>query len=151
MGSSPYAHLVYGVNLDSEAAESLPWDPFNSGQDFDEWVESLVQLPVDPSAESELDWTDWRKMPGNIELYAQYQLARRAAIDTIPIEEVVYDSDNGDRLIAIRGTVNSADWNGAVEPVMTVTAQQIEAAKVFCAKHGIPFEDPKWLLIAEYG
>lgn len=120
---NPRAHLVYGVDVDYESMESLPWSPFGDDvkPDFEDWAMQIVRIEN------------------------SYE-----AVNRLPIAEVLYDWDNQRLMIAVNGTVSSETWDGPSEAVTTVTSEQIEAAKAFCAKHGIGFENPKWLLVAEY-
>lgn len=152
MGSRPRAILVYGVDVDYESLETLPWSPF--GEDFDkpqleDWAVRLANL-TDPHNASGERWDDWYSKPQNQEKQAEYWRQRDEAVNQLPITEVLYDWDNQRLMIAVNGTVSSETWDGPSEAVTTVSPEQVEAAKAFCAEHGIGFENPKWLLVAEY-
>lgn len=152
MGSAPYAHLAFGVNVDDyDVAEALPWNEGYSSFKpcFEEWIIALANL-VNPHSESDMSWSDWHEDPINKEKQSAFWRAKDEAQANCPIAIVCYDAENNHFLIAVNGTATSNSWDGPVTPETTVTAQQIESAKAFCEQHGIPFEDPKWLMIAQY-
>lgn len=55
-------------------------------------------------------------------------------------------------IVAVPGTVTKA-WRGNPKPItdFSVDPEKLKAASDFCSAHGIPFENPTWLLASLWG
>ena len=139
MGVIVMAHLVFGVDFSEEdAIGGLPWCPESEVEnddynvdgkpDFDEWAKALGYKTVGPDA-------------------------------NCPIAELQYytmeDGSEPALVVAVRSSMSQAEWRdvppgNATKPKMTLQEEDIRAAQAFCAEYNIPFEEPSWLLVAEY-
>jgi hypothetical protein len=162
MGRSVNAYLAYGVDFAGEAVEALPWNPLAGSEDdfegsddepkseFGDWLCEIAGLD-DPSAhliDRDQTWEAWYANPDNEQAMKEFWRMQRELVVECPIEEVVYYSEELGLLVAVKGTVNKADWAEPIEPMITVDEARLQSAREFCAEHGIPFETPKWILVA---
>jgi|GEM_PF-3929722 hypothetical protein len=173
MGILVMAYLGYGIHLSDEKFDDLPWavveseggddedtdedDPAGEKPDFEEWVTSLAGL-TDPSAhitDRNEGWKEWYEGDSaNKEAMSAFWKARQETVDNCPIG--VIDVSTGESsepciILAVKPTISGASWAEPKPAATTLDDGALVAAKNFCEQHGIPFENPQWLLVAEYG
>lgn len=156
MGNGVYAYLGYGIVLDYEKLEDLPWDSFGEVEEgeeprptFDEWT--YMVSPLGSRYDFSLpNWSymEWYKRPGNTLGDEEFRKLKLAMESASPIQETILDFNDHQAMLTIQGTRTQASWGEPTTPVMSVSAERIRAAKDFCHQHSIPFENPQWILIA---
>ncbi|MDB5161454.1 MAG: hypothetical protein JWO96_834 [Candidatus Saccharibacteria bacterium] len=159
MGTLLQANLSFGVALDAEQIESLPWDYEESGErskSFEDWLKDLAgvvdPIPYEIGHGYELKaLDDW--VAKNTEAYEQYRAAEEKAEEECPIRivPVYYEGEDGDSgcIIAVKSSVQAARWQSGSNPReanFAVSDEDVEAARSFCAAHNLPFDEPKWLI-----
>ena len=158
MGMHVSAYLAYGVHFTDEEVESLPWfDPESEDgsleEKFEEWLAKVSGL-VDPSAhitDRVGEWKKWHENPENASAMSEYWRKKRELLKQCPITPVFwssFDEEPEPLIIAVNSSVTTGNWEKPMEPTMSIEDADIEAAKSFCAKHSIPFDQPTWLLAA---
>ncbi len=143
MGVSTDGILAFGFDIGVEDSDEPEWmkkfkledeDSF----DFDEW---LIK-----------DTDNWyRGMP---DAEAKALWAERYRLKAVcPIQFVIHCSyDYAMYILAIRGTYQSANRGSPLDANVERPAQEkIDAAKVFCEQHGIPWQEPRWVLASLWG
>lgn len=173
MGISSDGILVFGVDLGSieEDGVKAPWHSEDGeGEGFDDWLGKLADADTTPMWEHHYKWIEehpevQNKTSGEqvsaweganpemrASLNAAYEKAREAR-EACPIDVVLHCAyDYAMEIVAVRGTETRA-YRGTPKEITTfeVDPQRLEAARAFCLEHGIPFEDPKWLLTSIFG
>lgn len=141
MSQSPSATIVYGVEVDPEIAEELPWNSEEYEGQFDEWY--LDQIWEDAPDEA--------PKGAEKEFYAK----RQELVNQCPIDVVEWGSSNWDetyQIIAVRGTALTAYSEcKRFEPKYMGGPGYRSGAWNFCEQYDIPFDDPAWLLVPSYG
>jgi len=167
MGARVNAYLGYGVHLPDEQFDDLPWaiieyddeddgSPKETKLNFKGWVTQLAGL-VDPSAhivDRDDEWEAWYKDSANAEAMSTFWRQQRQAEANFPIGVInVYTGDSGDPciILAVKSTISVGWWGDPRPAVTTVDDTALQTAVEFCSQHNIPFENPQWLLVAEYG
>lgn len=141
MGVSTDGILAFGFDCGFEDTDYPEWlEPFlvDDSFDFDEW---LIK-----------DTPDWRSGMPDDEAKALW--ARRGELKAAcPIEFVTHCSYEVPMyILAIRGYSLTASRGSATEVNLIQPAQErVDAAKAFCEQHGIPWQEPKWLLASLWG
>lgn len=164
--------LTFGVDLGDDYVESLPWFSGDDGEeeeDFDDWLCKLQDVSSDGLWDEYYTWEksedaanvvghdkvgfyekahpEWR------EKLSAYYARKREVVAACPIEVVHHCSyDYTMLIIAVRGTTLRAS-RGSPEVIngWVIEESRVAAAHSFCAEHGIPSEDPRWLLASIYG
>lgn len=125
----------------------MPWGRYSTDKpSFEDWVAGLAGL-ANPS-DGVSDFKEWHRVPANQEQMSAFWDAKKLAVDNCPITQIVHVNSDGHTIVAVNGSVTSAYWGAPKEPIMAVDENAVEAAKVFCVQNGIPFDEPKWLLVA---
>jgi hypothetical protein len=169
MGILLQANLSFGVALDDEQIESLPWDyEEGSGDDdsertksFEDWLKEVsgvvepfpYEIGHDSGPTAQAAWDEWMAVSENKAAYDKYSEARSRAEAECPIKIVdVYRlEEDGESacIMAVKSSVQTAMWQGGPNPLaadFTIHGEDINAAKAFCERHNLPFDDPKWLV-----
>jgi hypothetical protein len=172
MGITVNAHLGYGVHITEEQYDDLPWAVIETDEEdemgfdddpemsiepkpsFADWVAELAGL-VDPSAhivDRNEGWSEWYAVSSNAEAMSIYWRLKREAEEKCPIGYIRVSTGADWEpcvIVAVKSSVSLARWAEPIEAVTAVSEDDMAAAAAFCAEHKIPFEDPKWLLVAE--
>lgn len=140
MSSSATATLFFGIPL----SEGYEWPEDVSGHDFsDQWVNE--QGPKEPNSE------DYRS--AEWEAYRKELSAWKATPAFVAMGWHGYSEESQDYIYSIQFTV---DWGEIkeIDPQQLISADlqaRIASIKKFCEKFDLPFEQPKWHLVAYYG
>lgn len=72
--------------------------------------------------------------------------------DETPIVSLISHGNeyNEYHVIAITSTVMEIHMGGILTPVLDTPADADKCLRDFCAHHGLPYDQPRWMLIAEY-
>jgi hypothetical protein len=143
MGVSTDGILAFGFDSGAEEGDLPEWlqtyaDSLEDEDSFDpeEFIAAKMGLP------------EWQEDGPD-----DFWKTRWAAVATCPIELVTYCSyDYQMYLVAIRGTEQRAKRGYRTEVDTTPpTAERIAEAKAWCEAAGIPWQEPKWLLVSMWG
>jgi hypothetical protein len=138
MGVSTDGILVFGFLLEEEGEldHLLGLD----GDEFDDFVAKEAGSP-----EYKDDMTDEER--------SAWYNGLNAAVDACPVEPITHCSyDYPLHIISIRGTENRAARGYPVEVELNdPSPEKIAAAKEWCEKYGIPWQEPKWYLASLWG
>lgn len=98
----------------------------------------------------EIDFDDF--VCGPYEIDCDYS-ARRAKLGSCPADLTLYCSyDYPMFILGVRGTETRVAHGDFSEiSSLDVPAEKISAFKSWCELSGIPYEEPKWLLVSMYG
>jgi hypothetical protein len=175
MGITVNAHLGFGVHITYEQWDELPWAVIETDEEdetgfdeddpetpkerkpsFEDWVAELAGL-VNPSAhivDRNEGWSEWYAVSSNAEAMSTYWRLKREAEEKCPIGYIRVSTGADWEpcvIVAVKSSVSQAYWAVPIEAVTTISEDDMSAAVAFCAEHKIPFENPKWLLVAECG
>lgn len=171
--------LTFGVDL-GEEPEGLPWQQTQTWDDdehedeeelgFDDWLYDINGVSSKPLWDEYYEWErGWRT--GNyahdsegVKVYEKLEPKWRKKLDKsyedqrkvdndCPIELITHCSGEYPMdIVAVKGTTTKA-WGGEPKEIsgFEVDPKKLEAAAEFCRQHGIPFENPKWLLASYWG
>jgi hypothetical protein len=148
------AHLCFGVCLDGNAASELPWDEYNTHvgsyrPTFQNWLAQLAGLSDPANPHYGVDFGQWSAQPQNKVEMKRYNEAAKAAVEVCPIVPIMPDASDGKVVVAVRGSTTQAEWSDVVAPVVAIDTEALRKAEEFCARHSIPFQEPRWLLVTE--
>lgn len=134
MGQSTDGILAFGVDFGEDI--EMPW-----GDDFEEYLHE----------EASLIW----KSGMSDEESSKYFAACRKVEAACPVEVVIHCSlDYPMYILAVRGTHTSASrgYPEAIDPKeLIVQEEKIAAAKAWCEKLDIQWDNPQWLLCSLWG
>lgn len=173
MGISSDGILAFGVDLGEPDDVELPWasDGEDDDGEFEEWYVGLHGVTAAHLWDAYNAWAETPEalaIPGHsgerLKAYEAAHPAWREELDAYyekkheiegaaPIEIVQHCSyDYPMYIVAVPGTVTTA-YRGSPEkiPDFDVDSAKVAAAGDFCAAHGIPFDNPGWLLASMYG
>jgi hypothetical protein len=156
MGVSTNGEISYGILF--EEGFEFPWDNEQGEGDLDDWWKSVngYENPhFDPFDSAGNYKPGVAKDDPRIDTYFEHSREWVAA-HPVPVELVNYCSDDCPMYILALpglGTTANRGYPQAIDPAqLVVTAEQAQALKDFCAKHGIETNDePKWWLSSYYG
>lgn len=128
------AHIAFGIKLGEPGDSEIPdfLEPYDGS-----WGEFLLaeygneEQKADTSIKNEMEFEE-----------------------AFFLEEVNYGYECNDFFLAIRGTHQKADDFTPSEltmPLPDISVAQLQQLEVFCEKHGIEYQQPKWWLIPAYG
>lgn len=124
------AFLGYGVMVGEGQYDQLPWE--------------VVEGSDKPEAYQWLSETTGR---------SPYSRRSDSAPYDGPIIQCIVVNNADDSplnvMVVIGSSINNADYGKPILPITAIGEDEIAAAQKFCAEHGIPFEDPHWLLFAD--
>lgn len=181
MGISSDGILCFGHDLGEDLEGLVPWCPEGTEDDededekeddFDAWLVEVsggsgkdeawqrYEIWADenmPGASYQESMPAWEaaEPDGRDALDAAYERERELTA-SCPIEIITHCSyDYPMRIVAVRGTEIRAyrgspkeiDWSA----LQALVDERLPAAVEFCKEHGIPFEDPTWILTSVYG
>jgi hypothetical protein len=154
MGMHVNAYLAYGVPFTEWGEVSrLPWesDEESFSDRFEDWLIELSGLTNPSANRGEVDWKTWHDVPENEAAMTEYHQKVRELVAQCPIKPVYYDSFDGEKvlILAVNSSVTEGNWEKPREAIVTVDDEAVEAAKKFCDEHGISFDEPKWLIVAQ--
>lgn len=173
MGMDPDAHLWYGVACETGENPFAPktpegdtdWEAVEQlerklGIDYDlgTWLarkEGVVN-PYEAAPDHDPEYSEWKaNFPDLDGAYKRWSERCRELGEEAPVEVINLGSADADPWfgIAVKGMAFRSDWNAADEvrfPALVPHHELMERVRAFCAEHGLPFEDPKWLLTASY-
>lgn len=114
----------------------------------------LNTLPSKCTSEDGGGFEDWLWEKANKELGADADYAARSAwLKAFPvtIERLCYD-DADLHMLVFRASVISGNYTEAkeIDASHFTQAFDIDALKKFCADYDVPYEEPKWILGAEF-
>lgn len=160
MGQSTDAILCFGVDFGDE--HEFPWE--TEEEYFEDWFYNLHGLSTDALWAEYHAWAEeqggasWREYeqvcPSWKDALNDLYEQRKEALKSCPIEFVRHCSgDYPMWIVAVKGTVRTAYRGRPIEisiDSLTDCAEMEIRAEAFCAEHGIPFEDPQWLLASDW-
>jgi hypothetical protein len=159
MGRSLYATLAFGIDLgyEDEREFKIPailrddYDPDAEGEDddgdsgsasidFDAYIARKAGL-AKPKTRPNHEDADWKA----------FWAAERAAKDAFPltIERRGVDEYMG-HMIALKRTVQKAEWSLTAVEVTEITADEIAFLKAFFEETGLPWSEPRWSIFGLY-
>ena len=172
MGIDSDGILAFGVDLGEEP--DLPWRVYDEEEDeydtdFEEWYVGLKGVSSKVIWAEYYEWAEspeaqqfpnWKRVEEYEKLHPEWRDAlnshyanRKAALEDVPIEIVTHCSwDYPMYIVAVVGSVTKA-YRGGPQKIedWVVPHGKVQTASDFCDEHGLPFEDPTWILASIYG
>ena len=139
MGMSASAIIAFGFDLGEELPEAWQDDEF----DFEVLQASELGLP-----HPEEEYSDSVK-----KIYHAYWDTARELIKSHPVELITHcRSDYSCYFLAVAGTEQTA-YSGDPKEIAIARPpeEQIIALRVFCKRHSIEWQEPKWFMFSYYG
>lgn len=172
MGIDSDGILAFGVDLGEEP--DLPWRVYDEEEgdytaDFEEWYCNLHGVSNKTLWAAYYEWAETpegQAVLGHQRVQAyedanpewrdslnDHYTERKSLLKNVPIEIVTHCSwDYPMYIVAVEGSVTKA-YRGGPQKIedWVVPHGKVQTASDFCDEHGIPFEDPTWILASIYG